>query len=149
MVTNTHKGSRNKKCLYVQFFLLFFNFLTLQTSFWIRRNIFRISSAEHQGHGVKVRVKVTQAYLNTHTWMVCLQLNERLFHQGAPCIGKQTSACASDLGDTSHVTCNEKTEIKYVSISRQVQHLLTLCAYINLIYLLTNPYLFNETLHCN
>ena len=26
-------------------------------------------------------------------------------HQGAPHYGKQTCACASDLGDASHVTC--------------------------------------------
>ena len=26
-------------------------------------------------------------------------------HQGAPSNGKQTCACASDLGDGSHVTC--------------------------------------------
>jgi len=26
-------------------------------------------------------------------------------HQGAPLTGKQTSACASDLGDASHVNC--------------------------------------------
>ena len=26
-------------------------------------------------------------------------------HQGAPRTGKQTSTCASDLGDGSHVTC--------------------------------------------
>jgi len=25
--------------------------------------------------------------------------------QGAPCTGKQMSACASDLDDASHVTC--------------------------------------------
>jgi len=26
-------------------------------------------------------------------------------HQGAPRTGKQMNACASDLGDASHVTC--------------------------------------------
>ena len=31
--------------------------------------------------------------------------NNRNTHQGAPHAGKQTCACASDLGDASHVTC--------------------------------------------
>ena len=30
-------------------------------------------------------------------------------HQGAPHTGKQTNMCSSDLGDTSHITCEVQT----------------------------------------
>jgi len=32
-------------------------------------------------------------------------------HEGAPRTGKQTYACASDLGDASHVTCGDDVAI--------------------------------------